>query len=54
MKISDSKPEDREYIGSNCITRYWIWNEEHDCISYAMITPIEKSEARFLNLEQEE
>ncbi len=26
------------YQGCNCITRYWVYDEEHDCIAYGKIT----------------
>jgi hypothetical protein len=27
-------PEDVVYYGPDCVTRYWIYNNEHNCIAY--------------------
>lgn len=33
-----NKPKETIYYGNNCVTKYWIWNEEHNCIAYGEIT----------------
>lgn len=32
------------YHGSSCVTKYWIWNEEHNCIAYGKIKKYEPSD----------
>ena len=33
----DNKSKVIVYYGNDCITKYWIWNEEHNCIAYGKI-----------------
>ena len=32
--------EEWVYFGSNCLTRYWIWNEDAGCIAHVEINNI--------------
>ena len=32
-----TESQDMFYCGNDCITRYWVWNEEHNCIAYGRI-----------------
>jgi len=34
---SSRQPQETLYYGNDCVTRYWVYNEEHRCIAYAHI-----------------
>lgn len=35
---TEADPDVTIYYGNHCLTKYWIWNEEHNCIAYGKIT----------------
>lgn len=32
-----NKPKVSLYHGNECVSKYWIWNKEHNCIAWSKI-----------------